>query len=157
MKHLNSGRPLISQEEFDMLIMQAPIERARPTDTDPVSNWFLVCSFILYMVLVIAAQQNPNAAYNLSTIEMSTVYMTTYRIIYTLILAGIYYIGQNTPWQSEKIAYISFAMVLNALLMELAFTKLPETLTEFGIFTIIALMKILIVSIFYTNIKNKIN
>jgi hypothetical protein len=48
-------------------------------------------------------------------------------------------------------------MVLNALLMELAFTKLPETLTEFGIFTIIALMKILIVSIFYTNIKNKIN
>jgi hypothetical protein len=157
MKHLNSGRPLISQEEFDMLITQAPIERARPTDTDPVSNWFLVCSFILYMVLVIAAQQNPNAAYNLSTIEMSTVYMTTYRIIYTLILAGIYYIGQNTPWQSEKIAYISFAMVLNALLMELAFTKLPETLTEFGIFTIIALMKILIVSIFYTNIKNKIN
>lgn len=155
MKHFNSGRPLISQEEFDMLIMQAPADRARPTDSDPVSNWFLVCSFILYIVLLIAAQHNPSAAYNLSTIEMSTVYMTSYRIIYTLILAGIYYIGQNTKWYSERIAYISFVMMLNALLMELAFTKLPRTLTELVFFTIIVLMKIMILGVFYTNIKNK--
>jgi hypothetical protein len=155
MKNFNSGRPLISQEEFDMLIMQAPTERVRATDNNPVSNWFLVCSAIIYIVLLIAAQQNPGTAYNLTTIEMSSVYMTSYRIIYTLVLAGIYYIGQNTKWHSEKIAYISFAMVLNALLMELAFTKLPGSITEFGFFTIIVLMKTMIVGIFYTNIKNK--
>ena len=138
-----------------MLIMQPPTARTRQKVNDPVSNWFLVCSAIIYITLLIAAQQNPTAAYNLSTIEMSTVYMTTYRIIYTLILAGIYYIGQNTRWHSEKIAYISFAMVLNALLMELAFTKLPGDLTELGFFTVIVLMKTMIVGIFYTNIKNK--
>jgi hypothetical protein len=157
MKYFNSGSPLISQEEFDMLMMQAPAERAQLTDSALVSNWFLLCSAVIYIALLVAAQQNPAAAYNLSTIEMSTVYMTTYRIIYTLILAGIYFIGQNTQWHSEKIAYISFAMILNALLMELAFTRLPETLIEIGFLTIMMLIKSMVIGIFYINVKNKID
>jgi len=157
MKHFNSGRPLISQEEFDMLIMQPQVEQTRALDRDPVSNWFLFCSAILYITILIAAQQNPAAAYNLSSVEMSTVYMTIYRITYIFILTGIYYIGQNTKWYSEKIAYITFAMLLNALLMELAFTRLPETQNEIGFFTIITLVKIIIVGCFYTNVKNKTN
>ena len=155
MKHLNSGRSFISQEEFDMLIMPASAERSIPIHSDQLSNWFLFCSAIFYIALLVASQQNPAAAYNLSTVEMSTVYMTTYRIIYTLTLAGIYCVGQSTQWHSEKIAYISFAMVVNALLMELAFTKLPQTLTELGFFMAILLIKIMIIGIFYINIKNK--
>jgi len=154
MKHFDLGTPHISQEEFDMLNMQTSVDRERPTNSHPVSNWFLVCSAIIYIVLLIAAQQNPSAAYNLPTIEMSTIEMTIYRIIYTLMLAGIYYISQNTRWHSEKIAYIPFAMMINALLMELAFTKIPGAPDELVFFTMILLVKILIVVIFYKNIKN---
>jgi hypothetical protein len=140
-----------------MLLIQALTERAQLTDSTRVSNWFMLCSVVINIVLLAAAQQNPAAAYNLSTIEISTVYMSTYRIIYMLILSGIYFIGQNIQWHSEKIAYISFTIVLNALLMELAFTKLLETLVEIKFLTTMMLIKTMVVGIFYINVKNKID
>jgi len=138
-----------------MLNRQMSVDKVRPKSYALVSNWFLVYLAIIYIALLVAAQQNPSAAYNLLTIDMSTIEMTIYRVIYTLMLAGIYYISQNTKWHTEKIAYIPFVMVINALLMELAFTKIPGGVGELAFFTMTLLVKILIMGIFYKNIKNK--
>ena len=155
MKHFDSGTPHISQEEFDMLNMQTSEDEVRLTNHHPVSNWFLVCSAIIYIALLVAAQQNPSAAYNLLDIDISTIEITIYRVIYALMLAGVYYISQNTRWYSEKIAYIPLVMVINAIMMELAFSKIPVTVDERIFFMMNLLVKILILGIFYQNIKNK--
>lgn len=157
MNYSDSGKPLISREEFDMLNLQAPEDELRPRNYHQISNWFLFFSAIIYIALLFAAQRNPSAAYNMLSIEMTTIKITAYRVIYTLVMAGIYFSSQNKIWYLEKIAFIPFVMALNALVMELLLSKTPDTDIELLYLTIILVIKILITGIFFKNIKNKIN
>ncbi len=154
MGHINSRKQLISQEEFDMLIIPPNLAINEIKHKDPIANGFLLGAAIFYITLIFASHQNPEAPYNLSTLEMLSPYMTIYRTIYALIIAFIYYIGQTTKWHTEKIAYISFVMVLNAVLMEISFTKIPDSHDGFIFFSTMTIIKTLIVFCLYKNIKN---
>jgi hypothetical protein len=151
---LNSRKQLISQEEFDMLINSSNLSTNEKKHKDSIANGLLVGSAIFYIALIFASYQNPEAIYNLSTVEMLSPYMTIYRTIYALIIAVIYYIGQTTRWHTEKIAYISFAMALNAVLMEISFTKIPDSYDGLVFFSAATIIKTLVIYCLYKNIKN---